>query len=191
MELATLLEDKREAVLERWFDAIVKTYPRQTSEFLLKQKDQFRNPLGYAIERAIGPIYDQIVTGMNEAELLESLDGIVRIRSVQEFTPSQAVAFVFELKTVIREVLGDRFRDIERSGGLVGMDAKIDRVAMLAFDKYMECRQQLFEIRTGEIRRQSASIMERFTSKPRATKTRENTPMTSCDICNEKGGSGG
>ena len=80
MEMATILVDERETVLEMWFDAITKTYPRQTSDFLAKQKDRFRNPLGYAIERAIGPIYEQIVTDMNEAELLDSLDGIVRIR---------------------------------------------------------------------------------------------------------------
>jgi hypothetical protein len=169
--MATILVDERETVLEMWFDAIAKTYPRQTSDFLAKQKDRFRNPLGYAIERAIGPIYEQIVTDMNETELLDSLDGIVRIRSVQEFNPSEAVAFVFDLKTIIREVVGDRSIVLEQSGALAEIDSRIDRVAMLAFDKYMECRQKLFEIRTDEIRRQATHILKRFTSEPRDSQT--------------------
>jgi len=191
MELETLLEDRREAVLEIWFESIIKTYPKQTSEFLLKQKDQFRNPLGYSIERAIGPIYDQVVTDMNEAELLAALDGVVRIRSVQEFTPSEAVAFVFDLKTIIRDVLGDRSREMERAGELADVDSRIDRVAMLAFDKYMECRQKLFEIRTGEIRRQSTRLVKRQASNPRISQNKGDPPMTLCDIHKEKGGSGG
>jgi hypothetical protein len=169
MKLATLLEDKREPVLVRWFDAIIATYPRQTSEFLSKQKDRFRNPVGYAIDSAIGPIYDQIVTTMDEGALRASLDGIIRIRSVQDFSPSDAVAFVFQLKSVIRDVLGDRCRELERLGELADVDSRIDRVAMLAFDKYTECRQKLFEIRADEIRRQSVKLLERYTSKHRAS----------------------
>jgi len=170
MELATVLERNREAVLEKWFETIIGTYPRQTSQFLANQKDRFRNPVGYAIERSIGPVYDQVATSMDEETLLESLDGIIRIRSVQEFRPSQAVAFVFELKAVVRDILGDQCKELEHSGDLALLDDRIDRVAMLAFDKYTECRQQLFEIRTEEIRRQSIKLMERYTAKPRASR---------------------
>jgi hypothetical protein len=167
MELAAVLEQNREAVLEKWFETIIRTYPEQTSQFLAKQKDRFSNPVGYAIERSIGPVYDQIVTSMDADTLLESLDSIIRIRSVQEFSPSEAVAFVFELKSVIRDVLGDRSRELEQSGDLAVLDKRIDKVAMLAFDKYTECRQKLFDIRTKEIRRQSTQLMERYTKKPR------------------------
>jgi len=169
MELKAVLEQNREAILEKWFETIIGTYPQQTSQFLAKQKDRFRNPVGYAIERSIGPVYDQLATSMETDALLESLDSIIRIRSVQEFSPSQAIAFVFELKSVIRDVLGDRGRELERSGDLAVLDERIDRVAMLAFDKYTECRQKLFEIRTKEIRSQSTKLLERYTKKSRAS----------------------
>jgi len=179
MKLATHLVEKREAVLEKWFEAIVKTYPRQTSEFLAKQKDRFRNPIGFSIEHAIGPIYDQIVTEMDTEDLLAALDGIVRIRSVQEFSPSGAVAFVFELKSIVREVLGDLSRDPERRDELSDIDLRVDRVALLAFDKYVECREQLFKIRTDEIRKQSIKLMERFNSKEHTSKPRAVEPRAS------------
>jgi hypothetical protein len=172
MELTAVLEQNREAILEKWFETIIGSYPQQASQFLAKQKDRFRNPMGYAIERSIGPVFDQVATSMDTDTLLESLDGIIRIRSVQEFSPSDAVAFVFQLKSVIRDVLGDRALEFERSGDLAGLDGRIDRVAMLAFDKYMECRQKLFEIRTDEIRRQSEKLLERYTSKHRASQNK-------------------
>ena len=150
MEPAVLLQQNREAVLEKWFEAIAETYPQQTSQFLTRQKDRFRNPIGYAIERSIGPVYDQLSTDMNEDALRDDLDSIIRIRSVQEFTPAKAVAFVFDLKPIIRDVLGDP----GPSTALEAIDERIDRIAFIAFDKYTECRQRMFEIRTEEIRRQ-------------------------------------
>ena len=172
MELATFLERNREAILEKWFEAIINTYPKQTSDILAKQKDRFRNPIGYAIERSIGPTYDQIVTDMDADGLRSALDSIVRIRSIQEFAPSKALAFVFQLKSVIRDALGDQARELERSGGLAELDARIDRVALLAFDQYTECREQLFEIRAREIRSQSIKLLERINLKPGASQTK-------------------
>jgi hypothetical protein len=190
MELTTILKQNRGAVLGRWFEAIVATYPRETSQFLAGQKNRFSNPVGYAIERSIGPVYDQLATSMDRDALLEALDGVVRIRSVQEFTPSGAVAFVFQLKRIIRGVLGDRAGELGRSGVLEDLDDRIDKVAMLAFDKYMECRQKLFEIRTEEIRRQSVKLLERYAAKQRGHRTSEAPPATSREVRAEKGGSG-
>ena len=190
MELAADLEKNREAVLEMWFEAIVRTYPQQTSQFLASQKDRFQNPMGYAIKRSIGPVYDQIATAMDTDALYEALDSVIRIRSVQEFTPSEAVSFVFQLKSIIRDVFGERARELEQAGGLADLDERIDRVAMVAFDKYMECRQKLFEIRTNEIRRQSDKLLERYTSQPCTPQTREKATMSPCDLSSEKGGCG-
>lgn len=172
MELATLLAQNREAVLEKWFDAVVRTYPKQAADILARQKDRFRNPIRHAIVNSIGPIYDQIASDMDAGELRAALDGIVRLRSIQEFAPSTALAFVFQLKTVVREVLGDQARELERSGGLADLDARIDRVALLAFDKYTECREQVFEIRTREIRSLSHRLLERINVKPGASQNK-------------------
>jgi hypothetical protein len=190
MELAAVLEQNREVILEKWFEAIIGTYPQQTSQFLSKQKDRFRNPVGYAIERSIGPIYDQVIASMDADSLRESLDGIIRIRSVQEFSPSEAVAFVFELKSIVRDALGARGREYERSGDLAVIDQRIDTVAMLAFDTYTECRQKLFDIRTDEIRRQSTKLLERYTKRTAHPNTTENLPMTSSDPSIQKRGGG-
>ena len=103
MDLAALLEQNRETILAKWFDLISRTYPPATSEFLTKQEDQFRNPVGHAIGQGIGPIYDQVVSAMDTDTIQRALDGIIRIRAVQEFTASEAVGFVFQLHYLLSE----------------------------------------------------------------------------------------
>jgi hypothetical protein len=173
MELAALLEQNRETILGRWFDLIIKTYPQATSEFLAKQEDQFRNPVGHAIFQGIRPIYDQILAAMDTDELMRGLDGIIRIRSVQEFTPSQAVAFVFQLKTVIRGVTDAQLRRAENWDELAELESRIDRVALLAFEKYTECREKLHELRSNEIRGRTMKLLERVDVRSAASQHEE------------------
>jgi hypothetical protein len=161
MRLATLLEENREAILGKWFELIAGTYPDVTSKFLAKQKDRFRNPVGYAITESIGPIYDQVVSALDADRLLEALDGIIRIRSVQDFTPTETIGFVFGLKGVIREVVGDQIRGPEKWNDLFDLESRIDRVALLAFEKYTECREQLHRVRNREIESRAMKVLER------------------------------
>jgi len=173
MDLASLLEENRKSILDRWFALIIQSYPRDSAEFLTRQKDPFRNPVGHAITEALGPIYDQVVSGLDADRLREALDRMIRIRSVQELTPSQAVAFVFQLKSVIRDALADRIQgplhDLDGAGapgGLAELTARIDAVALIAFEKYVECRETLHEIRCREIRNRSGLRPERGCGSP-------------------------
>jgi hypothetical protein len=173
MEFAALLEKHREKILGRWFDLIAGTYPRATSEFLVKQADRFRNPVGHAINASIGPIYDQVVSAMNRDELLHALDGIIRIRAVQDLTPSEAVAFVFQLKSVIRDVMDEQLRESDRWEDMADLDARIDRVALLAFEKYTECRETLREIRTRGIESGTIRLREHASVKSAVPQQKE------------------
>lgn len=171
MDLPTLLRQKREVVLGRWFDLIIDTYPSDTSDFLATQKDRFQNPVGYAISSGIETIYSQVLTGFDAKSLSDALDGIIRIRSVQDFKPSEAVLFVFQLKTAIREtVLGAGGPGSEISsnlaGELTGVEARIDEIALVAFDKYTECREKLHEVRNNEIKKRTALLMDRINERP-------------------------
>ena len=166
MELADFLEQKREMILGRWTDHVLSTYPAGSFQFFAKQKDRFQNPVGYTIKEALGAIYGQIIGRMDNTILVDALDGVIRIRSVQEFTPSEAVAFVFGLKTIVREAVADHVEKTQGSSSLREIDARIDQVALLAFDKYMECRETLHEIRIKEIRSTSNRLLGRVQKDP-------------------------
>jgi hypothetical protein len=160
MELETLLERKREAILSAWRDLINNTYPPETSKFLGKQGDPFNNPLGHAISESVGQIYDEICSEMNEDRLLRALDGIIRIRSVQDFTVSETVSFIFGLKPLIQEVAETDLPEGGTRGELIDLDSRIDRVALLAFEKYMTCREKLHEIGINEIKNKVARLSQ-------------------------------
>jgi hypothetical protein len=149
MKLSEALARKREAVLDRWFQAVIATYPEDAASFIRRESDPFHNPVGHTVRASLERILDGLAAGAAAADLVPALDGIVRIRAVQGFTPSAAVAFVFELKGILRRVLageGAGADDGEELGGA------IDRLALEAFDVYARCRETLFDIRVRELK---------------------------------------
>ena len=48
---------------------------------------------------------------------------------------------------------------------LAELEARIDRVALLAFDKYTECREKLHEVRNNEIKGRAERLLQRLNAK--------------------------
>jgi hypothetical protein len=162
-----LLEEKR-TIIKRWIDLTVDTYPPESGSFLRNQKDQFANPVGAAIAQGAEALFDWVTGDSKEYSplLVRRLDDIVRIRAVQQFSPSNAVAFVFLLKKCIRDVLSKKhLKDSGHLGELLEIESRIDSLALTAFDMYMKCREKLFEMRAMEIRNRTSRILERACNK--------------------------
>ncbi len=153
MTLGLFLAQKRTAVLEKWFELILETYPEDTARFLKQDKDRFTNPVGYNTYQGISKIYDGLIHGESINDLVSPLNDVVRIRSIQAFSPSQAVSFVFKLKEAIKAVNGIEADKISREW--LQLESRIDELALRAFDIYTECREQICEIRIKEIKAQN------------------------------------
>ena len=164
MSLADLLKQKKSAILERWLNLILDTYTEEASVFLKKQKNRFANPVGYTLTRETDILFQVLLTEIDPETLSTSLDNIIRIRSVQDFSPSQAVGFIFFLKRAIREELEGEILEEALSSELLEIESRIDRLALTAFDSYMKCRERLHEARTNELKRKTNIIISRFTS---------------------------
>jgi len=180
MTLLSLLVEKKTAVLQRWCDLIVDTYPDGAREFLSGQKDRFQNPIGYVIIRNTEALYDALLAGPGSDAFSSSIDDIVRIRAVQDFTASQAVAFVFQLKRAIREQLGpEMFRNgfVEQ---LLDFESRIDDFALLTFDTYMRCREKVYDIRVDQARNGIFKLRERL-NLPRKREESSQPPETGDD----------
>ena len=149
MGLNEVLAARREKVLERWFQAVLATYPEETARFLAGGADPFANPVGHTVRDGLGRLYDRFATDAPSSELSAAIDGIVRIRAVQEFAPSAAVGFVYTLRGILREELADAVLD---PAGQAALENGIDRLALVAFDVYMKCREKIFEIRMREVK---------------------------------------
>jgi hypothetical protein len=155
--LTGALAARRDAIVRARLARTLETYPERTARFLAKEPDPFRNPVGQALKEALPGVFDELLGAMDGGRLGALLDGIVRIRAVQDFTPSQAVAFVFLLKQVIREELG--------GAGLAAVEGRIDEMALLAFDLFVRCREQMHAIKADEARRRT-SLLERMRERP-------------------------
>ena len=160
MVLEHLLPQKRAAILERWFQLVLETYPAGTSRFLKQEKDRFANPVGYTISQEIEALYDGLLQEMNSDKLAVCLDNIIRIRAVQDFPPSQTIAFIFLLKKAIREELASEITENRVFEELLKFEARIDKLALLAFDIYMKCREKVFEIRVNEAKAERERVLK-------------------------------
>lgn len=149
MGLSEVLAAKREAVLARWFQAVLDTYSADTARFLAGGGDPFANPVGHTIRAGLGRLYDGLAAAAPAEELSAAIDGIVRIRAVQEFAPSVAVSFVYSLRGILRAELIAGGVD---EAGRTQIEDGVDRLALVAFDVYMKCREKIFDIRVREIK---------------------------------------
>ncbi len=163
--LVEFLKEHQENILSSWIDQVLSTYPTEGANLLKKQKDRFANPIGYRVNNDLANIFDALLTDMDENRLGRALDGICRVRSVQEFSASNAVGFIFILKRIIRETLASKKADFAIQE-LLEFETKIDKVSLYAFDVYMGCREQVYMIKADEAKRRSEFLIKKLNRHP-------------------------
>ena len=98
------------------------------------------------------------------------LEGLLKLRALQDFKPSQAMAFIFTAKTLLREELD--FEPIAPEWKT--LDGRVDALAMVSFDVYMRCRERVYEVRYNQLKKLNHVMLERANrGMPRATKLPE------------------
>ena len=160
MDLNSLLLEKRSSIIKKWCDVVLRSYAQESQKFLRTQKDRFANPIGRAIFEGIESIYDELLQEADSNKISLLLDNIVRMRAVQEFTPSQAVAFVFGLRKIIREELGSELQQNGVFEEWAAFESRIDGLGLLCFDIYAQCRQKMADIRVKEVKTRSEKLLQ-------------------------------
>ena len=161
-----LLKKYKAAILERWFHLILETYPTNTATMMRKNKDQFTNPVGSTFSREIEVLFKNLCEGSQDEKCQASLDSILKIRSVQDFSPSKAVGFIFLLKRAIGETLKNEICKESAMDEWLKFQSRIDDLALQAFDIYMDCREKICEIRVNQAKTEKEMafrMMERMT----------------------------
>ncbi|WP_338605580.1 RsbRD N-terminal domain-containing protein [Desulfoferula mesophila] len=151
----------KSTLVSRWVDAIVETYPPETAKFLKNKKDQFHNPIGHTIVAETQHLFDLLIEGVDREKATPFLDRIIRIRAIQEFTASKAISFVFSLKYIIREVVGPEIDTEDLDQELVDLEATLDFMSLVAFDIYVACREQVFDLRAKEVQQNAFLLLKR------------------------------
>lgn len=162
MSLEELLRDREDAILLRWLEHALAVYPGDSSAVFKREQDPFANPIGRSLREGTRGIFRALVERDSEAVMREHLSDIMRIRAVQQHSPSQAVGFVFSLKDAMRAELHGVVTQTEHAAPLAALDNQIDQIALMAFDVYVKCREQVCELRINEVKRQVSWIVDKM-----------------------------
>ncbi len=129
-------------MLDRWLALALEFHSAETARFLGVEKDPFRNPVGHTLRENLAVLLEQLLGGMEPEPARAALENILRIRAVQDLTASQAVQFVFQLRPILRQSHPEANHEV--------LDARIDQLAVWAFEEYVRCRERLADIRIRE-----------------------------------------
>ncbi len=157
-QIETLISGHEEAIAKKWLEAALKSYQAEAASFFLKEKNRFANPVSGMLSESLTKVVEGLAGQASNDDLAESLDPAIRVRAVQDFTPAQAVSFIFLLKQIIRDVVGKKADNAEK---IRQVDQKIDELALIGFNKYVECREKIFKIQAYEVRNRTFKAFER------------------------------
>jgi len=148
MELTALLEKKKETIVKEWFEQVIQTYAPDTAMFYQGQKDAFANPVGSTTRQALTRLFNSLLKHDENESPADIIDPLIRIRAVQNFTPSRAAGFVFFLKPIIRNLYKKNKKQL-RVDELWDFESRIDMLALTGFDVFMDCREKIYSLKTN------------------------------------------
>ncbi len=161
MHLSKILQSEADSIISAWQQQMFETYQPETAEFLVKKKDRFQNPVGFAIGRCIKVLFGYLLNNTTDEEASKAMDDIVRVRSIQKFTPDEALGFIFGLKDIIRKSVAGYSLDSDYIDQIKLVDDKIDQMMLTAVNIYVQCRVKLIEIKSYELQRAYHKALER------------------------------
>jgi len=150
MNLAEGFQNHKGKIVNKWVDYTLSTYI--SSGFFVKERDQFANPVGGNIREALNKLFPLLVGGAEVKDFTVPLQQVMSIRSVQEFSPSQAVAPLNAVKHIVREVFAADKECKQLVTELYDFEFAVDLAVLAAFDIYMQCRERLYQVRITEIK---------------------------------------
>ena len=107
-------------------------------------------------EGLVDSVLDGIADGAGADALSVSVHPVIRIKAVQDFSPSEAVASVLSLKRTIKGLITDGDRSV-----LDELEDLTDDLLCSCFDIYMDCRRKLSEIKEDETRRNLFMVLKK------------------------------
>lgn len=161
MDIERRLAECKTDMADKWADLIFETYPVETQKIWKNKRNRFSNPVGAAIREGTGELIDHLLEWQDPEAICSSLDKLIRIRAVQDFSPSQALNFLFLFKKLLRN---EYFREMQASGNLDNLlrfEAKVDNMVLLAIDIYSKDREQVYRLKVEELKRAQHTLLKK------------------------------
>lgn len=165
MKLLEFLAINKRVILERWYKAVIDTYPIDSSKLFLGIKDKFSNPVGYTLEKGLPLIYDNLMKSGEVESISDTLSEIIRLRAVQNFSPGEAVGFLFLLKNTVRSYIAESENLELELNEMLEFESSIDITVSLSFNIYMSIKEKLYEIKANELKATFGKMVDRLNRK--------------------------
>ncbi len=159
MEYRKILIEKKSAILERWRKLLLDTYSPDAASFYGSVKDRFANPVGSVFSDATQKLFDLLLNESDPERICACLEEMIKIRAVQDFSPSRAVGFVILLKQAVLDVLNEQNKEVDVLHQFIKFGALIDQVSLFAFDIYVSCRERVYQLRVNEVKRRVSRVL--------------------------------
>ena len=161
MGLNEAIAERKDELARKWADLILGTYPAETQVLWRKNRDEFTNPVGHSILESTSKLVPLLLEWNDAQAVARALDMIVKIRAVQDFSPGQALSFVFLLKKLLRQEFAESLAARGELQELLAFETRVDNLAVMAFDLYVASRDQVARMRVEEVKRAHANIVRR------------------------------
>ena len=158
--LDRIVQDRRKEIAQRWVELVFASYPDETSRFLRKERDPFSNPVGRLVRESAEPLVNALACGQPDQKAMESLDWLMRLRSVQDLTAAEAVSVIPLLRRATLDVAADALGGSGQEGVLELVE-RVERLTLAAFGVFTACREQLYEVRARELARRQSTLIKR------------------------------
>ena len=165
MKIKDLLLENQTKLTDKWFKAIIDTYPAESDKLFIDIKDKFANPVGNAFREALPVIFESIVGSAGDEETQKALAAVIRIRAVQDYTPAEAVSYLFILKDVLRSELIDKTESKKDLKAYLEIESNIDQAACITFGLYMEMKEKIFELKANQVKNTFGKMVDKLNAK--------------------------
>lgn len=149
MDIAEGFRCHNEKIIEGWVEYTLSTYD---STFFKKEQNKFSNPVGGNIREALTSLFAKIVKGEDSEAFADPLSQLISIRSVQHFSPSQALAPLNAIKHIVRDAFSKDKKCSHLAQELYDFEFTVDLAVLKGFDIYMQFRERLYQVRIDEIK---------------------------------------
>ncbi len=160
MDILHIFREHKAYIVKEWIEAVFNSYPLDTTGFLRTKHDDFCNPVGEMTTTLAHFLYDAAAgEQVGEDELEQALARFVRLRAVQTFAPSQGVGVLYVFKQMFREKILPICKKYAQIDAYLEAESRIDTLALMALDIYVDSRETLAEQRIKEIRDQHSQVV--------------------------------
>jgi hypothetical protein len=122
--------------------------------------DPFCDPVRATYYDCVPKLIEWVVDGEDTEEVKESLMSIIRIRSVQTYTPSETISFVLALRWIFRDTVYTALDEDDREGLFLLFESRIDGLLLMALDCYVQCHDKIGQIRVNEAKAERDRLMK-------------------------------